>query len=286
MSTMRAEDVEIVEKAVRGTLEQLEKNAPEEFSKLKADPAKEKAVTEAARAAATEQVKLAREFVDQPSDIAERLAKHLPESRIKIIRGGFDFQTFRMDISKKSDGKHWVEFTLEAGKIEPKALLGAVDIDWSKLKQYASVLVEAIALVMSAVGISASPSSKAVNKAIDEAAEAIKSSTKLQRALDEFVKAWNSAGGSAYKKAKAIFFLIKDSYAGGILWTVIKAICSEMAWYDWVLTSAKVTAMIIAALATDGAALIAEIALIVLDAVAFARKIANLVQLEAIKAAT
>ena len=41
--------------------------------------------------------------------------------------------------------------------------------------------------------------------------------------------------------------------------------------------------MIIAALATDGAALIAEIALIVLSAVDFARKIANINQLSAIK---
>ena len=41
--------------------------------------------------------------------------------------------------------------------------------------------------------------------------------------------------------------------------------------------------MIIAALGTEGAALVAKIALIVLAAVDFARKIANLVQLEEIK---
>ena len=56
-----------------------------------------------------------------------------------------------------------------------------------------------------------------------------------------------------------------------------------MAWYDWLETAVKVAAMIIAALATDGAALIAEITLIVLSAVDFARKIANINQLSAIK---
>ena len=43
------------------------------------------------------------------------------------------------------------------------------------------------------------------------------------------------------------------------------------------------SAMIIAAVGTEGAALIAKIALTVLAAVDFARKIANLVQLEEIK---
>ena len=55
-----------------------------------------------------------------------------------------------------------------------------------------------------------------------------------------------------------------------------------MSKWDWVKTAAKVSAMIIAALATDGAVLIAKIALAVLAAVDFAKKIANLVQLEEI----
>ena len=56
-----------------------------------------------------------------------------------------------------------------------------------------------------------------------------------------------------------------------------------MKWYDWLETAAKVSAMIIAALATEGAALIAKVALAVLAAVDFARKIANMIQLEEIK---
>ena len=85
------------------------------------------------------------------------------------------------------------------------------------------------------------------------------------------------------KSLKAIFVLVKDSYSAHILWTIIKSLCKEMKWCDWLLTAAKVTAMIIAALATEGAALIAEIALVILSAVDFARKLANLVKLEEIK---
>jgi hypothetical protein len=34
----------------------------------------------------------------------------------------------------------------------------------------------------------------------------------FQRALNKFVKAWNEAGGSAWGKAKAIFYLLKENY--------------------------------------------------------------------------
>ena len=56
-----------------------------------------------------------------------------------------------------------------------------------------------------------------------------------------------------------------------------------MAWYEWLETAAKVTTMVVIALVTDGAALIAEIPLIVLSAVDFTRKIVNIDHLSKIK---
>ena len=55
--------------------------------------------------------------------------------------------------------------------------------------------------------------------------------------------------------------MIKDSKAAGILWKIIKGLCSNMSWYDWVKTAGIVSAMIVAAVATDGVALIAKIIL-------------------------
>ena len=118
---------------------------------------------------------------------------------------------------------------------------------------------------------------------VEDTAEAIQRSSQLQRAMQKFIDSWRAAGRNAAAKAKALSYLIKDSYAAGILWTIIKSLCKKMKWYDWVETSAKVSAMIIAALATDGAALNAKIALIILSAVDFARKIANLEKLEEIR---
>jgi len=280
-----AANKEKISQAVEGALEQIKKNAPEEFSKLNADPKLKNAINEAARAAATEEVQLADEFASQPDqDIRKRLSKHLPEDRIKLIDEALSIPTFRMEITKKSDGKYWVQLTREGEEFLPGRELATVaDIDWSSNLQKASILVEAVLLCMQAVGLKVAVSQSTMRATVRDTAEAIQRSSQLQRAIQKFVDSWRAAGGNAAAKAKALFYLIKDSYAAGILWTVIKSLCKEMKWYDWVETSAKISAMIIAALATEGAALIAKIALVILAAIDFARKIANLEQLEKIK---
>ena len=281
---MAAEN-ETVSQAVKGALEQIEQNAPEEFAKMNADRKVRDAVTEAARAAATEEVKLAHEFSSRPDqDIRERLAKYLPEERIKLIEKALSIPTFRMEISQKSDGKYLVKMTREGKEFLPgKELKTVADIVWASILQEASILVEAVLLVMSAVGVEPSVSPSTMKATVEDVAEAIEKSSALQRAIAKFISAWNAAGGSALEKAKAIFVLLQESYAAGILWTIIKSLCREMKWYDWLETAAKVTAMIIAALATEGAALIAKIALVVLSAVDFIRKLANLAKLNEIK---
>ena len=275
---------ETVSQAVKGALEQIQQNAPDEFAKMNADPRVRDAVTEAARAAATEEIKLAHEFSSRPDqDIRERLAKYLPEDRIKLIEEALSIPTFRMEITQKSDGKYLVQMTREGKEFLPsKELAMVADIEWTSILQEASILVEAILLVMNAVGISLSVSESTMEATVEETARAIENSPALQRAIAEFISSWHAAG-SALEKAKAIFVLLKDSYAAGILWTIIKSLCREMKWYDWLETAAKVTAMIIAALATEGAALIAKIALIVMSAVDFIRKLANLEKLKEIK---
>ena len=278
------EDKEIIENVVKETMQEMEQRAPIQMHRLKQDDEKYQKILSAARESATEEVTMSKEFADQPSDILVRLKKHLPEERIKMIQAGLSLPTYRLDITKSPEGHRTVSLKREDEMfLASRNLMTMVDIDWTKIMQYASIVVEAVMLVLSAVGISPSPSSKVVEEATEDVAQALKNSSKFEKAMESFVKAWDSAGGSAYQKAKAIFFLIKDTYAAGLLWTVIKALCSNMTRYEWLETAAKVTAMVIAALATEGAALIAKIALVVMSAVDFARKLANLSQLETIK---
>ena len=276
-------DKGIIENAVRETMDEMEQRAPIHMQRLTKDHEKHEKIVRAAREAATEQVILVKEFADQPSDILARLRKHLPEDRIKMIQEGLTHLTYRLDIIKSADGHHTVNITRKGEEFVPsRNLVTTADVDWATIMQYASIVVEGVLLVLSAIGISLSPSAGTVEKATEEVAEALKNSSKFEKAVEDFVRDWKSASG-AYGKAKALFYLMKDTYSAGLLWTVIKALCSNMKWYDWLETAAKVTAMLIAAFATEGAALIAKIALVVLGAVDFIRKINNISELKAIK---
>ncbi|KAJ8046938.1 hypothetical protein HOLleu_05784 [Holothuria leucospilota] len=277
---------DIIENAVKEALEQIQKHAAAEYAKLNSEPSQKEKVIEAARAAASETLELNKEFTGKPQNIDERLAKHLPDSRIQLIKDGLNIPTFRLEIAKEQD-MHLLQFTREGKQFLPERKLASIeDIDWGTAMQYASILVEGILLALSATGISLSPSGEEINEACRETCAAIENSSAMQRALEAFVEAWNAAGDGAagyWEKAKALFYLLKDSYSAGIFWNVVKIVCSNMSWFDWVWTSAKVTAMIVAAFATDGAALIAEMALSIMSAVDFARKIANINQLSELK---
>ena len=274
-----------ISQAVDGALEQIKKNAPNEFSKLNADGKMKDAITEAARAAAAEQIKLAHEFSSRPYlNVRERLAKHLPRDRIKLIEKAFRIPTFRMEFTQRSNGKHWVHLTRKGEEFLPGRELALVDdTEWASFLQKASMLVEAVLFVVHVVGIELCPSDFVIKEVIKETVKAIENSPELQTAIKKFISSWEAAGGNEWEKAKATFVLVKDLNEAGILWEIVKSLCKEMKGYDWLLTAAKVTAMIIAALATDGVALIAKIALIVLDAMEFTRKVANLLKLKEIK---
>ncbi|XP_068705428.1 uncharacterized protein [Montipora capricornis] len=276
-------DNEKISRAVDETLKEIAKNAPDEFAKLSADQNFKDDIIKAARKAAKEEVKLAREFSSQP-DIRQRLAKYLPEDRIKLIEESLLIPTFRVEITTKSDGKYRVEFTREGEVFLPgRELTTLADIEATSLLQKASIIVEAVMLVMQVVGIKVSVSESAMRATVEDTVKAIEHSSEMQKAIQAFITSWNEAGGSAMKKARAIFFLLKDSYTAGILWTIIKSLCRDMTWADWLKTAAEVSAMLVASLLTDGAALIAKIALVVMAAVDFAKKLHNLAQLEEIK---
>ena len=105
----------------------------------------------------------------------------------------------------------------------------------------------------------------------------IESSSALQKAVQALQE--------AVKVAQNLKLLrqFSTSKAAGILWKIIKGLCSNMSWYDWVKTAGIVTAMIVAAVATDGVALIAKIILVLNSAYKFFKKLTNLSELAALK---
>ena len=80
--------------AVKETLEILKKMAPTEYAQLEAEPAKKEELIAAAKEAASEEIKLAYEFKDEPDDIAAILRKHLPEDRYEQRQITYKMQTY------------------------------------------------------------------------------------------------------------------------------------------------------------------------------------------------
>lgn len=201
-----------------------------------------------------------------------------------MIKSGLTIPTYQMRLNKRPDGHVWADITRDGNEFMPSIKLDTLAaMDKASWMQIASVIVEAVLLVLSAVGIKLSISESVITKTAEEVVGVVESSSALQKAVQQLKVAF--AGGSAWEKAKAIFYLIKDSYSAGILWKIIKSLCSNMSTWEWIKTAGIVTAMIIAALATDGLALIAKIVLALNSAYEFAKKVVNLTELDAMKTA-
>ena len=278
---MATQQSDIIERAVKAALADIEKYAPQEFQQLQADPARKEDLIQAAKVAAEEEVKLAEEFRTRPSEnIAERLSKHLPTRRVQLIQTGLQVPTYRLDICKKDDGHHWADVTRDGEPfMESKKLNALAAIDETTWIQVGSVIIEAVIFALRAVGIDVPAFGKKVMNDLLE---------KLKPIIDKLspvIKALQTAAedGSKPGMAKAIFDLLKQLHSYGVLWTIIKGICTNMSTWDWIKTAAIVTAQLIAALGTDGAALIAEIVLALYNATSFIQKLLNLQQLDALR---
>lgn len=126
------------------------------------------------------------------------------------------------------------------------------------------ILVQAVLLVIEALGITVSVCENVMTAIFKDTATAIQNSSKMQKAIQAFTTAWNEAGDNPWKKASALFFLVKDSRAAGILVTIISRLFQPMSLLNWLKTVAKVSAMLIASLATNGKAQNSAVALVVL----------------------
>ena len=280
-------EANIVEKAVDEALKELQRRAPDEFKELIAsDPKRKEELVAAAREAAEEEVKHSKDVRADfsSSDVESHLRKHLPAARVEAIKSGLTIPTYQMRLNKRPDGHVWADITRDGKEFMPSIKLDTLSgMDAASWMQAASIIVEGVLLVLSAVGIKLSVDDYVIKKIAEQIGGYVESSSVLQEAVREVKDAF--AGGSTYEEAKAIFHLIKESESADILWKIIKGLCSEMSAWEWMKTAGIVTATIIAAVATDGTALIAKIVLSLNSAVEFIKKLDNLRELDALRSA-
>ena len=239
---------ELIEKSVEATFQEIKKYAPDDYAKIESDPYLKEAITEAARSEAAEEVDFDREFLQNPGEeVVGLLTDKLSEERVQMIQEAFSIPTFDMEVIhyKRKRGIQSlarVEFRMEGEEfLPPIELVTANDINWAKIWQYASIVIETVMLAMQAAGIKVAVSKRTMQAAVKDTAKAIKESSVMQKAMQTFIKSWKRAGGSNWAKAKAIFILLKDSSAAGLFWAIVKSLCKEMSWWDWIKTSAQVS---------------------------------------------
>ena len=282
---MATKEFDILEKAVNGVLNAFEKYSPTFFDALNNDNEKKTQILEAARKIALEEVKLAQEFSDQPKEVEElqkRFEKLLPKPRVIQIQEGFLPQTFQIEIKQDADNSFHANFTRDGKSyLKQKQLNSIHAIEATSYFQIASIVVEAVLLVLQCIGVEIAVDEQTITKIAEDILPIIENSSDIQNAVAALKKA--ADGGSNWEIAKAIFQLIVAINGAGILWEIIKSLCSNMSMWEWAETAALVTAMIIASLATDGAALIAKIVLALYSANNFLQKLVNLNKLDEIR---
>ena len=108
------------------------------------------------------------------------------------------------------------------------------------------------------------------------------------KAVEALKKAFSGAD-SGSSKAKAVWELIKVVWEykedGKLFIEIVKLLLSKLSWWDSALVVAKITALIVSAIGSGGAALVADIVLALMSAYEFTKKILNLKELYEIRAA-
>lgn len=117
------------------------------------------------------------------------------------------------------------------------------------------VVIDVICLAIGGVGLRSSFNRYTAQTVIRAAQPAI---APIGRIIAEITR----DGASIFQKAKAVFSVLSALYSAGCLGAVVKAFLSNLKWYQMIIYGATSLATIMAAVLTDGAALIAEIVIL------------------------
>jgi hypothetical protein len=143
----------------------------------------------------------------------------------------------------------WDTLEFEEGSLEAKAMI----TDCEMAVGY--VVFDVICLALGAVGLRSTVNSRTI-RAIGEAAAPVLSK------LETIIARMAAPGASTTDIAWGVFDILKIIYGGGSLGAVFSAFTDSLTWWDMILYGITGTATIIAALATDGVAFVAEVVIL------------------------
>jgi len=186
---------------------------------------------------------------DQKRLIASKVESSILHDHVN----GFDSQ----QATRNVETVHWP--TSKAGVVGHASATVTVPL-------WGSIVIEAVFLVLGLLGVKLPASTKAYEKAFEPIA---KSESKFSGLLKELSTA------KTHQQQAITIFKIASGVGLGNIKDMVKGVLKGMQWWEWVELSVKVTAQLAAFFATDGAAVAAEIVLVLPQAVNFVQKIAH-----------
>ncbi|CAC5413453.1 unnamed protein product [Mytilus coruscus] len=202
--------------------------------------------------------------------IGEKTVSHLTSERITKMTKALDMKTYQININEKEKK---AQIKRNGKEMYPAIALGSSgNIMQASDLQTASIVVEAIILVLEIIGIEIPDDEEEVKKVINIVIEELGNDNTLLQDVEQIRKDQDDFPAMA----KDIFVLVVDCFEDGIFWKIVKALLSDMPWYDWILTSAQIAAFIAMLVATGGLADIALLVTKLVNAAFFLEKLVNL----------
>lgn len=198
-----------------------------------------------------------------------------------ILKEAFRAETYTMTLRTHTDGldadlsKNGKNYTNSIAMSNNSSGMSAI---WYLLN---SILIEIIWLLLRLVGVRANVDDMDEMHRMESGLGPIVRTNAVQQALSVFVTDWYRGDADIWRRARAIFNLIRDSHIMGILWPLLNFVMSQMGIVDCLLVTAKVVATLVHALITDGSSLIPRICVALHHGANFFHKVHVLAQLTA-----
>lgn len=149
--------------------------------------------------------------------------------------------------------------------------------------QTVSIVLEAIFFFIAVFLVVPTPTETAFGRVIQAISRDVAESPSFQQAIDALPEAYQEG---AWEFAKAIAAVVFKSNAHGLVLQVVHIVMAGMTWYQKMLCALQILALIAAAGLSGGAAVVAKIAVIVMQATEFIVKVRNLQAIQALAPAT
>lgn len=209
----------------------------------------------------------------------EDAVSHLSAERIEKMKKALDMKTFEIRIT---EAEKKAEIRRNGNVMYPSISLDTVaNINQATNLQIASIVVEALIVVLDLVGVNIPDDAETIRRVIDVVVNQLGKSNNLQNDVEQI----REDRGDYLAMARDIFTLVIDTFYDGIFWSITKALLYQMSWTDWIISAGRISAFLATLVGTGGLAQLSSLVTELVNAAFFLQKLVNLGNLQKMKLA-